>query len=64
MKFNYQMWATRNVRLGARKYGAREHCLYIAASLSMLMACVGVLYWAVWYLVAVFADAMAAFANN
>jgi len=64
MNFNYHEWATRKVRPGARKYGVGEHCLYVAASLSMLAACVGVLFLAVWYLVAVFADATAATAQK
>lgn len=64
MNFNYQEWATRNVRPDAHKYSAGEHCLYIAASLLMLAICVGVLYWAVWYLVALFANAIASTAEK
>lgn len=64
MNFNFHEWATRKVRPDARKYSAGEHCLHIAASLLMLAICVGVLYWAIWYLVAVFADAMASTAQK
>lgn len=58
MKFNYHEWATRNVRPGARRYTAREHCVYILVTLSLAVICVGAIYWAVWYVAAVFADAM------
>lgn len=64
MNLNYHEWATRHVRPGVHKYSPAEHFLYVAASLLMLAICVGVLYWAVWYLVAVFADAIASTAQK
>lgn len=64
MKFNYHAWATRNVRPGARKYTVREHCLYVAVSLLMLVICVVILYCSVRYLVGVFAGGMAASGNG
>lgn len=54
MKFNYHEWATRNVRPSPRKYTSQEHFLYVAASLLMLVVCVGVLYYSLKYLVEIF----------
>jgi len=59
MNFNYHLWAPRNVRPGARKYTAWEHCLYVAVSIVLLVILVAILYFSIHYFVGVFASAMA-----
>jgi hypothetical protein len=50
MRFDYQSWATRKLANPPRRYSPVEHTIYVGTSLAAILACVGVLYWAVDFL--------------